>query len=372
MDEPFSPLDSKLSVRLRRLGDRLQLCVFLPDEHALQQDDALVAKLVYDQEHGCFLLPDSEENRESLRALGADITALPAIGNSQEVVCQDTARAYKESEEQFGQALRAKGYAASTIRLYVYNLRQYLDFIDPQQPDSENLEAVSRQVKSLMESRVLSLSFQNQLINAVKLYYELVLLRPLKSSELTRPGRLDVLPRVLSTADIQNLLTAATNIKQRLIIMLAYGAGLRPAEIAVLKVEHIDRKKGVIIVHSNGNRRRRVIPLPKRIADLYAQYVRNFEPADYLFEGKKPATPITIRRLQQLVKNVAQSAGLEDVVSMQVLRNSFATHLLEQGTDVHMVKELLGHDSIRTTQLYMHVARKMNPDSPLDRLLSAE
>ena len=73
MDEPFSPLDSNLSVRLRRLGDKLQLCVFLPDEHALQQDAALAAKLVYDQEHGCCLLPDSEENRELLRTLGADV-----------------------------------------------------------------------------------------------------------------------------------------------------------------------------------------------------------------------------------------------------------------------------------------------------------
>jgi integrase/recombinase XerD len=369
MDEPFSPLDSNLSVRLRRLGDRLQLCVFVPEKHPVMQDAALASQLVYDDKDGCYLLPDSEQNRALLSALGADLSALPAAGAAMPEV-PDADLWYRQAVEQFAEALRTKGYSASTIRLYVYNLRQYLDYIRPDRPNSENIEAVSSQVKSLMENRDLSLSFQNQLINAVKLYYELVLHRPLKSSVLARPGRLDVLPRVLSTTQIHSLLTAAVNLKHRLIIMLAYGAGLRPAEISELRVEDIDRKKGVIIVRSIGSRRRRLIPLPRRIADLYAQYTKDFEPTDYLFEGKKVATPITIRRLQQMVKSVAESAGLEEAVSMQVLRNSFATHLLEQGTDIHMVKELLGHDSIRTTQLYMHVARKMNPDSPLDRLLS--
>lgn len=368
MDEPFSPLDSKRSVRLRRLGDRLQLCVFLPEGHPAKQDAALAAQWVYDDEVGGFLLPDSEENRALLRAAGADLARLSAA----EEVLPDTDEWYRQAVEKFDRALRSKGYSASTVRLYVYNLRQYLDYIYPKQPDSEDVDAVGRQVKSLMENRDLSLSFQNQLINAVKLYYELVLLRPLTHSVLVRPGRLDVLPRVLSTAQIHSLLHAAINLKQRLIIMLAYGAGLRPAEISELRVEDIDRKTGIIVVRSSGSRRRRVIPLPRRIADLYAQYVKDYEPADYLFEGKKVATPITIRRLQQMVKAVAESAGLEGTVSMQVLRNSFATHLLEQGTDIHMVKELLGHDSIRTTQLYMHVARKMNPDSPLDRLLSVD
>lgn len=372
MDEPFSPLDSKLSVRLRRLGDRLQLCVYIPEGHPLMQDAALSVQSVYDDQDACFLLPDSAQNRELLSTWGADLTSLPTITPETDQLLPDPDQWYRQAVEEFTEALRSKGYSASTIRLYVYNLRQYLDYIHPEQPDSDNVEVVSGQVKSLMENRDLSLSFQNQLINAVKLYYELVLLRPLKSSVLARPGRLDVLPRVLSTTQIHSLLTAAVNLKQRLIIMLAYGAGLRPAEISELRVEDIDRKRGVIVVCSNGGRRRRVIPLPRRIADLYAQYVKDFEPSEYLFEGKKVATPITIRRLQQMVKAVAESTGLESVVSMQVLRNSFATHLLEQGTDIHMVKELLGHDSIRTTQLYMHVARKMSPDSPLDRLLSVD
>ena len=125
MDEPFSPLDSNLSVRLRRLGDRLQLCVFLPEGHPAKQDADLVAQLVYNEEVGGFLLPDSEENRELLRAAGADLARLSVA----EEILSDTDEWYRQAVEKFDRALRSKGYSASTVRLYVYNLRQYLDYI---------------------------------------------------------------------------------------------------------------------------------------------------------------------------------------------------------------------------------------------------
>jgi integrase/recombinase XerD len=150
--------------------------------------------------------------------------------------------------------------------------------------------------------------------------------------------------------------------------MLAYGAGLRLGEILGLKLTDINSQRMIIRVNRGKGKKDRELPLPEKLLKLLRDYVTLYKPKEQLFEGQVKGIPYTSRSAQQVIKQAAMRAGIKRPVTMHMLRHSYATHLLESGIDIRYIQEALGHESIRTTEVYTHVAKDRKPASPLDTL----
>jgi site-specific recombinase XerD len=205
----------------------------------------------------------------------------------------------------------------------------------------------------------------NQAISAIKFFYVHVMERPLNID--FRPRADKKLPEILPLKGIERIIAAAENPKHRLAIALAYSAGLRPSEIASLKLCDIDQIRKTILIHSGKGRKDRYTILADRTSELLDTYIAEAKPRKWLFPGH-PNGHITVRALQSAMTNAALIAGYDQGSNMRKLRHSFATHLIEQNTSLLAVRDLLGHKSLATTQIYIDVAvtNSLSTVSPYD------
>ncbi len=212
-------------------------------------------------------------------------------------------------------------------------------------------------------------SYQNQSINAIKFYYEQVLGRPVRTYYIQRPKKPKVLPNVLSEEEIQLILNKMDNLKHKCIISLAYSAGLRLGEVINLKLLDIDSKRNYIIVRQGKGKKDRYSLLSARVLELLRIYFKAYQPKEFLFEGQFGG-PYSATSIHNILKAAVEKAGIKKRVTVHTLRHSFATHLLERGTDIRYIQELLGHQSSRTTEIYTHMTQKGlgKIKSPLDNL----
>ena len=164
------------------------------------------------------------------------------------------------------------------------------------------------------------------------------------------------------------MLSLTSNLKHRCMLMLLYGGGLRLGEVLGLTLEDINHARGSIHICRGKGKKDREVPLPARLKALLVEYLTQHVPLTFLFEGQTVGEPYSARSLQQVVKQAAARAGISRPVTAHMLRHSYATHLLEGGTDIRYIQEVLGHNSLKTTQVYTHVARQHKPVSPLDSL----
>ncbi len=155
--------------------------------------------------------------------------------------------------------------------------------------------------------------------------------------------------------EVASILTACTNKKHKAILSLIYACGLRRGELLHLKPTDIDAKRGVLVINQAKGRRDRMVPVPAKMIENLRDYYRLYKPKLYLFEGWKAGEPYSAASLQQVLKINAGKAGIKKVVSLHMLRHSYATHLLENGTDLRYIQELLGHESSKTTEDYTHI-----------------
>ena len=207
-------------------------------------------------------------------------------------------------------------------------------------------------------------------INAIKFYYEQV-----KGGKrqyyggITRAKEYKTLPEVLSRNEIKRILDQLSNIKHRCMISLVYSAGLRRSELLNLTPKDINSETMSVRVMGKGKKCRYSLLSPKLLEEL-RRYFREYRPKKWLFEGGTPGQPYSASALVKVLKEAAQRAGIKHRVHVHMLRHSFATHLLEQGTDLHTIQELLGHNDIKTTAIYLHVssAHKAKIPNPLDTL----
>lgn len=180
------------------------------------------------------------------------------------------------------------------------------------------------------------------------------------------------LPEILSVEQVVQLVSRTQNIKHRAIVALLYGSGIRLGEIRFLKMEHLDRQNLQLKVVSGKGSKDRFTLLPKSILDLLGEYYRLHRPKCYLFEGQTPHKAMNDRSIQHAIRQSMIAAGLEKYkFSAHSLRHSFATHLLDNGTDIHTIKELLGHSKIETTMVYLHLTKQRREQlvSPLDVIM---
>jgi len=264
--------------------------------------------------------------------------------------------------------LRSRKYSPKTLASYVHYNRAFCRTMQKKVEDVTS-EDITAYLAHLDKTLDLSSSSMNLAISALKFFYREVLKKNL-AQEQYRPRHDKRLPVVLSSTEISQLLETEKNPKHRLLLMIAYSSGLRVSEVVALKKEHIDFSRKTILIRSGKGRRDRYTMLSDRAAKFIQDYCAMYDIEAWLFPGIPPRYHLSIRSAQSVFDKALRNAGIQKAVSIHNLRHSFATHLLESGTDIKYIQELLGHSSLKTTQRYTHVARRslLRIKSPLDNL----
>lgn len=261
---------------------------------------------------------------------------------------------YQKCPEVYLAKLETKQYAEATAKIYLSMFEKYINYyasIPLENLDEKDINAFIGHYQKQNKSK----SYLNQLINSIKFYYEVVNGMPHRFYNIDRPFKDQTLPKVISKASVLDMISKTTNIKHRCIIQLLYSAGLRRSELLNLKINDIDSKRMVIrITKAKGRKDRQTLLSKTALTDL-RKYFKKYRPHSYLFEGQGNEKYSSTSVLN-IVKTAAKKAKINAVVTPHMLRHSFATHLLEAGTDIRVIQTLLGHNSIKTTEIYTHVA----------------
>ena len=270
-------------------------------------------------------------------------------------------------EKEIDEYLKLKGYSGKTIKSYRNNVKRFLNYVY-KTPEEITNDDIKNYMLFLLEEQESSHSYVNQVLSAIKLYFKEVLNRNDIVYNFPRPKKENKLPEILSKEEVGRILSNVQNIKHKAILYLIYSSGLRVGEVVRLKVNDIDEDRMLVHVVQAKGRKDRYTLLSQVALDIVKKYKGIEEPEDWLFPGGKKGSFITERSVQKIFKAACDKAKIRKDVSVHTLRHSFATHLLESGTDIRYIQELLGHSSSKTTEIYTHVSknsiRKIR--SPLD------
>jgi len=263
-----------------------------------------------------------------------------------------------------------KRYSQSTINTYLDAAKSFLMFTYPKAINNITNDDVVRYVNEYIIKNGLSFSYQNQVVNAIKLFFREVVKSNFDVDKLERPRREYRLPNVLSKDDIKLILNAHSNIKHKTMLSLIYSCGLRRGELLNLRPTDIDSKRNVVVIKQAKGKKDRIVPLSKKILIMLREYYAAYKPKTWLFEGQIKNEKYDERSLANVLKQALTKVNITKPVSLHWLRHSYATHLLESGTDLRYIQELLGHSSSRTTEIYTHVSTKniQQIKSPFDDL----
>lgn len=264
-------------------------------------------------------------------------------------------RAHIKLPSGYLEKLEQKRYSENTIRTYTSYMKDFAFHFEKTKLEDIQLEEINTYILALIQTANISLSEQNQRINAIKFYYEKVLLREKQRIQIERPRKGRTLPDILSKTEIQLLLQCTANSKHRCMLELLYSAGLRRSELLNLKTKDIDSKRMMIKVRDAKGNKDRYSLLSETVLAHLREYFRAYKPSIWLFEGvdKRQYSGSSVSKV---LKQSAQKAGIKRRVHIHMLRHSFATHLLEQGTNLRVIQNLLGHENIQTTEIYTHVS----------------
>lgn len=274
------------------------------------------------------------------------------------------------------QVLKLKAYSSSTMRTYLNEMTQLLTTIKDVPADKLTPDKLKRYLVYCYEKLGLKENTLHSRINALKFYYEKVLRREKFFWEIPRPKKQLILPKILSEDELARLFNALNNLKHKAMLFTAYSAGLRVSEIAALKIKHIDSGRTQIFVENAKGKKDRYVNLSPVLLEILRSYIKSYtpKPKEYLFESEQTGTQYPTRTIQKIFQTAKDKAGIKKEVGVHSLRHSFATHLLEKGTDIRYIKDLLGHFNIKTTERYLHVSKKalIHIESPLNDLWSSE
>jgi len=256
--------------------------------------------------------------------------------------------------EAYLEKLELKQYALNTAKTYVQLFEKFINHYKQTELTSIDENDIRNYLKVLVkEGR--SASYLNQMINSIKFYYEIVLGMPNRFYSIERPTKKQQLPKVISLEEVQSIINNTNNIKHKCIVSLLYSAGLRRSELLNLKITDIDSKRMVITVRNGKGNKDRLTILSKAVLEDLRLYYKEYKPTNYLFEGQK-GNQYSPNSVIKIIKTASKKAGIIKNVTPHMLRHSFATHLLENGTDLRYIQVLLGHNSTRTTEVYTQVA----------------
>ena len=276
----------------------------------------------------------------------------------------------REIPKEYTDKLILKRYSENTQRTYKTAFADFINYYKTKALDEITDQEIKDYLMYLVEKRKVSASFQNQVINAIKFYYEKVMGRDkIPYIYIERPFKETYLPPVLSEDEVLKLLSCVDNMKHRAILLTIYSAGLRIGELTNLKINDIDiNRKAVIIEGAKGKKDRRSL-LSDKLVKFLEEYLSRYQPKVWLFEGQDGGK-YSESSINKIFHAACVTADIRKKATPHTLRHSFATHLLERGTDLRYIQELLGHSSSKTTEIYTHITRKgiENLKSPLDNL----
>ena len=317
-------------------------------------------------------IPTGKPATASSKILGLPVlekvTNLPKIGNPDQTLSEEN----KEALQKFKQQLILKSYSPSTIRTYTNEFVQFLHTIKEKPATQFTTARIKDYMQYCSEKLKLSENTLHSKINALKFYYEQVLGRDKFFWEIPRPKKPLILPKLLNEIEISKLFNALANKKHKAMLFTAYSAGLRVSEVVNLKIVDIDSERMQMFIERAKGKKDRYVNLSPLLLDILRKYLLEYKPrpVKYLFESEQTKGPYPTRTVQQVFYNAKNKAGIKKEVGIHSLRHSFATHLLDKGTDIKYIKELLGHFNIKTTERYLHVSKKqlINIVSPFDDL----
>lgn len=262
--------------------------------------------------------------------------------------------------------LISRKYSLQTIKVYLCYNKDFLK-VARKSPEEITNSDIRNYLFHLVEERKISTSTLNIAINALKFYYGIILKKNF-IHEIRRPHKDKKLPVVLSREEVARIFSAIDNIKHKAPLMLIYSAGLRVSEVVKLELEDIDRKRRLIHIRVAKGRKDRYTLLSDVALNILRNYWKEYQPKKWLFSGIRLERRISTRTVQAIFEQAKFKAGITKEVSVHSLRHSFATHLLERGTDLRYIQELLGHKSSKTTEIYTHVSNRdlRKIQSPLD------
>jgi integrase/recombinase XerD len=273
--------------------------------------------------------------------------------------------------------MNARKLCAGTQRGHISSCKRFAAFVK-QSPDTTTLEDIRRFQLHLAETGA-SICNRNRIMTGLRFLFRVTLRRLDLAAEIYHLREPQKIPLVMSQDETRRLLAVAGSLKARLLLSLGYGCGLRAGEVVRLKVKHIDSAQKIIRIEQSKGRKDRNVMLSSKTLDLLRQWWKarpSWHDAGtpleerWLFPGRRGGKPMTTRQLNRLFHEAADAAGIRKGVTLHALRHSFATHLLEDGTDIRFIQALLGHDKLDTTARYTRVATGMIAaiESPLDRL----
>lgn len=360
-------------ITLTPLLHRGRLCIAIKGLNELA--DKLVRGFpgrLYSATHRCWYIPLSDTSLEELTEVLSAADAINVVANT----AQDlpVSLLYPSPEVTlppiYNETLRKLRYSEHSRKNYCTQFLKFLQYIHPKTADEFDSTDIHQYLLHLVDRRF-SISAQNVAINAIKFYLEQVKDGPRQVYYIERPRKESKLPVVLSEEEMTRLLYATNNMKHRCIMFMLYASGLRMSELINLKITDVDFDRKLVNVRSGKGRKDRVTLLSKVAGEYLVRYLEVYAPGTWVFEGPG-GKQYGASSVNKIVHVNAAKAGIKKNVSAHTLRHSFATHMLEHGTDLRYIQSLLGHESSRTTERYAHVTRKglERLVSPLDFLTS--
>lgn len=276
---------------------------------------------------------------------------------------------YRTCPQSFTNKLIEVRYSENTIKVYTEMFEEFINYYEDTEIDDISEAMITDFLLYLVNTRHVSSSYQNQSINAIKFYYEKVLGGKRTFYMINRPRDEEYLPEVLNNEEITAILNVTENLKHKAILMTIYSAGLRIGEAINLKIKDIDSQRMQIRVEQGKGKKDRYTLLGVKTLEVLRKYVAEHKPEVWLFEGAK-GQKYSQRGIQNILRNAVKKLGIKKRITVHTLRHSFATHLLEAGTDLRYIQSLLGHANSKTTEIYTHITTKGFDQikSPLDNL----
>ena len=265
--------------------------------------------------------------------------------------------------------LIVKRYQPNTQKSYLSSMTEFLAYYNDKKAEDLTIDDIRVFMLHKIKVDNIKEETQNGLINGIKFYFEKVEKREKFYLYDLRPRRAKKLPGFLSKEETVKLLTVTENLKHRAILQLIYSAGLRLSELTYLKVRNIKWDMDIIEIKCAKGKKDRISKLAKKVKALLTEYIEEYKPKYYLFEGQTGGK-YSDRSVQHIMQNAVQKSGVDENATVHTLRHTFATHMILDGVDLRTVQEYLGHNSPETTAIYTHITDKMKKDvnSPLDNL----
>jgi integrase/recombinase XerD len=374
-----------------------RVAIIFNRHYAIEQLVKTLPSAMWSRTHGCWYIRLQKEYckllYDKLHALAAiDTSALKLYLQQRAVVVQAEQPVAKPVQRQtatmmlrfpiseanlqamynYKKMLVLKGYSKSTCRVYVNEFHLLLRKLGTVEVNTLKKEQAERYLLHLAACNHSETQIHSA-INAIKFYFEKVLGNDKTYYDLPRPKKPKQLPDVLAEEEVMSIIGTITNIKHRALIMTGYAAGLRVSEIVNLQLRDIDGKRMVIHIRNGKGKKDRYVNLSVVLLHTLRDYYKAYHPGPFLFVGEDGGAYST-RSAQQIIKAAKQKLGILKKGSIHMLRHSYATHLLENGTDIRYIQALLGHNDIKTTIRYTHVASKITSkiQSPLDVLVQKQ